>query len=115
MQVRYTDHPLNRMRQLLLLRHAIEAMIAAIGLIEEIYTSSSIMDPCMSRVDPCMKVRIDRDADVLWIEWGDLIDSYADEVSKNVYLHYTPQGGPVALEVLFLSNMPEFSSSFTYQ
>ena len=43
-----------------------------------------------------MKVRIDRDADVLWIEWGDLIDSYADEVSKNVYLHYTPQGGPVA-------------------
>jgi uncharacterized protein YuzE len=50
-----------------------------------------------------MKVRIDRDADVLWIEWGDPVDSYADEVSKNVYLHYTPQGEPVALEVLFLS------------
>ena len=53
-----------------------------------------------------MKVRIDRDADVLWIEWGDFMDSYADEVAKNVYLHFTPQGGPVALEVLFLSKRP---------
>ncbi len=49
-----------------------------------------------------MKMRIDRDADVLWIEWGETSGSEVKEIGKHVYLHVSPAGEPVALEVLFV-------------
>ena len=47
-----------------------------------------------------MKLRIDRDADVLWIEWGDTTDSEAQEIGKHIYLYVSASGEPVALEIL---------------
>ena len=50
-----------------------------------------------------MKMRIDRDADVLWVQWGDITGSKAREIGKHIYLHVTEGEEPVALEVLFIS------------
>ena len=55
-----------------------------------------------------MKVSIDRDADVLYIAWGDG-GGAGEEVAPGIYLTYNNENQPVGLEVLYLSQRTKSS------
>ena len=55
-----------------------------------------------------MRVSIDRDADILYVSWGEGGGS-GQEVAPGIYLMYNNESQPVGLEVLYLSQRTKAS------
>ena len=60
-----------------------------------------------------MKVNLDPEGDLFYVEWGNPEKARSREVEPGIYVLYNSDGEPVAVEVLFLHRRAAFQEWLT--